>query len=182
MTVNMSAYQSFLQRSGPTRLGEVEWPKSKAGALTGKKFLVTGVMETIDRQELVDTIKESGGHVMSGMSKNLDYLIVGRDAGPSKLEKAAQMGLNQLTEDETLSLLKDVLEGNKVLESTVKKPPAKKETKKPDTKKSKARKSSESEEETRPKKATKKVKQEKSKKSTPQEQEQEEEEDVLGDF
>jgi len=175
-----SAYQSFLQRSGPTRLGEVEWPKSKAGALTGKKFLVTGVMETIDRQELIDTIKESGGHVMSGMSKNLDYLIVGRDAGPSKLEKAAQMGLNQLTEDETLSLLKDVLEGNKVLEpkTTVKKPPAKKETKKPDTKKSKARKSSESEEETRPKKATKKVKQEKSKKSTSQE----EEEDVLGDF
>lgn len=45
------------------------------------KFLTTGVLETITREDAVELLRQCGGHVMSGMSKNLNYLIVGRDAG-----------------------------------------------------------------------------------------------------
>lgn len=106
-------YQAWLQRPGPTRLGEVDWPKSQSGALSGQKFVVTGVMETIDRQDLVDTIEASGGRVLTGVSKNVDHIFVGRDPGPSKLEKAAQLDTHQLSEGETYHFLSDVLKGSK---------------------------------------------------------------------
>jgi BRCT domain type II-containing protein len=83
----------------------VEWPQPKAGALRGKKLLVTGIMETIVREDLIQLITDCSGHVMSGMSKNLDILIVGRDAGPSKLEKAESLGLKQMGENEFMEFL-----------------------------------------------------------------------------
>lgn len=61
--------------------GTVEWPNAKPGCLRGMKFLTTGILETIAREDAVQLLTDCGGHVMSGMSKNLSYLIVGRDAG-----------------------------------------------------------------------------------------------------
>jgi len=106
-------YQAWLQRPGPTRLGEVDWPKSRPGALSGQKFVVTGEMETIGRQELVDTIKASGGRVLTGVSKNVDHMFVGRDPGPSKLSQAAQLDTHQLSEGETYRFLSDAFKGKK---------------------------------------------------------------------
>ena len=47
---------------------------------------------------------------MSSMSKKLDYLIVGRDAGPVKLEKATQWGLKQVNEDDFLKFISEKIE------------------------------------------------------------------------
>lgn len=47
---------------------------------------------------------------MSSMSKKLDYLIVGRDAGPVKLEKATEWGLKQLNEDDFLKFISEKIE------------------------------------------------------------------------
>ena len=85
-------YQAWLNREGPRAVGTVKWPEAKQGALQGMKLRATGVMETVEREDLNRLVDGSSGKVMSGMSKNLDYLIVGRDAGPTKLQKAEEWG------------------------------------------------------------------------------------------
>lgn len=92
-------FKSFLAREGPQNLGSVEWPSPVASALAGKRFLLTGVMETITRDDLKNIIVGSSGRVMSTFPKQLDYLVVGRDAGPSKLQKANELGVTVLDEE-----------------------------------------------------------------------------------
>jgi replication factor C subunit 1 len=50
-------------------------------------FVVTGVLETIDREETCSLIKQCGGRVTSNVSRNTSYLVVGDEPGPSKIEK-----------------------------------------------------------------------------------------------
>ena len=71
--------------------------------LKGKKFLITGSFENYTRDEIVKMMEKHGGMLISSVSKNLDYLVVGENAG-SKLSKAQQIesiniiGLNELFE------------------------------------------------------------------------------------
>ena len=50
-------------------------------------FVVTGVLESIERDDVQDLIKRHGGKVTQSVSKKTSYMVVGRDAGDSKLEK-----------------------------------------------------------------------------------------------
>ncbi|MEN3040880.1 MAG: NAD-dependent DNA ligase LigA [Bacteroidia bacterium] len=61
--------------------------------LGGKRLLVSGTFEGISREEIIAYIQRHGGTYASGVSKNLDYLVVGENAGPSKLEKARSLGI-----------------------------------------------------------------------------------------
>jgi DNA ligase (NAD+) len=73
--------------------------------LKGLKFVITGTLSE-PRSEIASLIKVGGGIVSGSVSKNTDYLVAGAKAG-SKLEKASQLGISVLTEDE----LKGMLEG-----------------------------------------------------------------------
>lgn len=68
-------------------------------SLAGKKFLATGTLSGYTRDGIRDAVTSAGGEFMSTVSKNLDYLIVGANAG-SKLDKAKKIGVKILTEDE----------------------------------------------------------------------------------
>lgn len=71
-----------------------------------KNFLFTGKLERFKREEIKELIESLGGINLSGVSKKLDYLIVGKDAG-SKLEKAQKIGsIKIITEDEFLEMIK----------------------------------------------------------------------------
>jgi BRCT domain type II-containing protein len=50
-------------------------------------FVVTGVLETIEREEASSLIRQCGGRVTSSVSRNTDYIVVGEQAGPAKIEK-----------------------------------------------------------------------------------------------
>lgn len=67
--------------------------------LDGKKFLATGTLAGYTRDGIRDAVISAGGEFMSAVSKNLDYLIVGANAG-SKLDKAKKIGVKILTENE----------------------------------------------------------------------------------
>jgi DNA ligase (NAD+) len=72
----------------------------------GKTFLATGKLIHFKRQEIKDIVEKLGGTNLSGVSKKLDYLIVGEKPG-SKLKKAEELGsVKILTEDEFLQLTK----------------------------------------------------------------------------
>ena len=67
--------------------------------IKGKRFLATGKLQKYKREEIKEIIFLKGGEYLSGISKNLDYLIVGEKAG-SKLKKAETLGIKILSEEE----------------------------------------------------------------------------------
>ncbi|MEG0068596.1 MAG: NAD-dependent DNA ligase LigA [Cetobacterium sp.] len=77
---------------------------SGEGPFSGKTFLFTGKLEKFKREEIKELIESLGGTNMSSVSKKLDYLIVGADAG-SKLKKAQELEtVTILTEDEFIDM------------------------------------------------------------------------------
>ncbi|MET3731144.1 NAD-dependent DNA ligase LigA [Moheibacter stercoris] len=84
-------------------LGEDSKPTSNV--LEGKTFLFTGSLTKFTRDEAQALVEQNGGKNVSGVSKNLNYLIAGEKAG-SKLAKAQALGTVQiLTEDEFLAMI-----------------------------------------------------------------------------
>ena len=82
---------------------EIDKKTVENGKLLGKTFLFTGKLQKFKREEIKDLIESLGGINLSSVSKKLDYLIVGEDAG-SKLTKAKEIGtINILTEDEFIN-------------------------------------------------------------------------------
>ncbi len=72
--------------------------------LAGKTFVITGTLPTLKRDEAKALIQKAGGKVTDSVSKKTDYLVVGEDAG-SKLEKAQELGISQLSEAQLLEML-----------------------------------------------------------------------------
>jgi DNA ligase (NAD+) len=77
--------------------------KSTAGSLAGKTFVLTGSLESMTRNEAKELIERQGGVVASSISKNVNVLIVGEDAG-SKLDKAKQLGIEMWDEKKFLQM------------------------------------------------------------------------------
>ena len=82
-----------------------------AGSATGDKlrnltFVISGIFKHYEREELKDLIKSQGGKVLSSVSSRLDYLVAGENMGPSKLEKAKELGIKIISEKEFEALLR----------------------------------------------------------------------------
>jgi len=58
--------------------------------LAGKKFVLTGKLDSYTRSEATELIEKAGGIVVGSVSKAVHYVVVGEDAG-SKAEKAMQL-------------------------------------------------------------------------------------------
>jgi len=67
-----------------------KYKENEKTKITGKKFLITGTLKDYKRNEVKDIIEKSGGQVLSSVSKNLNFLIVGENPG-SKLTKAQKI-------------------------------------------------------------------------------------------
>lgn len=76
------------------------------GSLSGKKFAVTGSLESMGRDQAAEQIRSRGGTFQSSLGKDTEYLVVGQNVGASKLTKATKLSTKQLTESEFLALLK----------------------------------------------------------------------------
>lgn len=99
------SYMKYLQRGGPKNPGSKEIPEGKPGCLAGLVFVITGVLDSLERAEVEAIIKKYGGKVTSNVSRNTSYLICGDEPGQSKLTKAETMGTPQIDEDGFLKLI-----------------------------------------------------------------------------
>jgi DNA ligase (NAD+) len=75
-------------------------PKAKEkGKLAGKTFVFTGTLKDFGRDEARNLVEYSGGSTASSVSKKVDYVVAGEDPG-SKFDKAKELGIKTLTEEE----------------------------------------------------------------------------------
>ncbi len=80
-------------------------PKPVSGAFAGKTFVLTGTLTSLSRDEAKEKIRAVGGEVASSVSKNTDYVVAGESAG-SKLDKAQELGVTVIDENEFLAMMK----------------------------------------------------------------------------
>ena len=73
--------------------------------LAGKTFVVSGVFEKFSRDDLKKAIEDNGGKVGSSISAKTDFVVAGDNMGPAKLEKANQLKIPIITENDFLILL-----------------------------------------------------------------------------
>ncbi|WP_224490763.1 NAD-dependent DNA ligase LigA [Robertkochia flava] len=74
-------------------------------AFKGMTFVVSGVFETIGRNELKKLIEDNSGKVSSSISSKTTYLVAGDKMGPSKKEKADKLGVPIISESEFLKMV-----------------------------------------------------------------------------
>ncbi|HEV7349490.1 NAD-dependent DNA ligase LigA [Telluribacter sp.] len=103
-----SENQEFVERlrqAGLTFRTDDQPVEVESTVLEGKSFVISGVFEHFERDELKDKIEANGGKVLSGVSGKLNYLLAGDNMGPSKLDKARKLGVTILSEEEFLRML-----------------------------------------------------------------------------
>jgi DNA ligase (NAD+) len=80
---------------------------TESDTLAGKSFVISGTFTKFSREELTAKIIANGGKILSGVSAKLDYLVAGENMGPAKLEKAKDLKVKIVSEDEFLAMLGD---------------------------------------------------------------------------
>ena len=79
----------------------------RTNELEGKTFVLTGTLQSMTRDEAGDKIKMKGGKTSSSVSKKTSFVIAGENPG-SKLDKAQDLGVIILSEEEFLKLIGEV--------------------------------------------------------------------------
>jgi DNA ligase (NAD+) len=78
--------------------------EAAAGPLAGKTFVLTGTLTSMTREQATEALERLGAKVAGSVSRKTSYVVAGSDAG-SKLEKAQQLGVEVLGEDEFRALI-----------------------------------------------------------------------------
>ncbi|MDD5569366.1 MAG: NAD-dependent DNA ligase LigA [Candidatus Pacebacteria bacterium] len=94
----------FLEKLEANGVSYVKEPK-KGTKLSNKKFVLTGSLKSMEREDAKQRIIGLGGEVSESVSKNTDYVVAGENPG-SKYEKAKKLGVKIIGEQEFLKMLK----------------------------------------------------------------------------
>jgi DNA ligase (NAD+) len=86
---------------------QVEIPKLQITnyKLQGQNLVLTGELETMTRDEAKEKIRALGGDISSSVSKNTNFVVVGKNPG-SKYDKARELGVKIVDEKEFVKMLK----------------------------------------------------------------------------
>lgn len=86
-------------------LSSAEIPIGNENCLAGLKFVFTGQLQRLGREQGQALVKQYGGTCMGAPSKNTSYVVLGEDAGPKKLETIEKIGLKVINEDGLFALI-----------------------------------------------------------------------------
>ncbi len=79
--------------------------EAQGDALQGQTLVVSGVFSMLSRTALKKAIEQNGGKVASSISSKTNYLVAGENMGPSKRQKAENLGIPIITEQEFLAMI-----------------------------------------------------------------------------
>lgn len=77
------------------------------GVLNGKNFVITGVLNSMSREQAAEKIEKLGGKFQKTISKTTDFLIIGEKVGATKILKAEKLGVKILNEDIFLKIINE---------------------------------------------------------------------------
>ena len=92
--------------AAPPNQGGADIPEGADGCLSGMTFVFTGVLQTIGRDEAQELVKRYGGKVTGSPSSKTTYVVLGTDAGPSKLAKIKSHGIKTIDENGLFELIR----------------------------------------------------------------------------
>ena len=97
--------------SGPAPAqGAKERPTGAPNCLAGLTFVFTGLLDTIERNEAQNLVKRYGGKITGTPSSKTDYVVLGNDAGPKKVETIRKYDLKSINEDGLFYLIRTLPE------------------------------------------------------------------------
>ncbi|KAH7061256.1 replication factor RFC1 C terminal domain-containing protein [Macrophomina phaseolina] len=100
-------FKAHHANSGPApQSGSVEIPEGEPNCLAGLTFVFTGLLQYLDREAGQQLVKRYGGKVTTSPSSKTSYVVLGSDAGPSKLQKIKQFNLRTINEEGLFALIK----------------------------------------------------------------------------
>nr|POE89440.1 replication factor c subunit 1 [Quercus suber] len=99
-------FMNFGERKDPPHKGEKEVPEGAPDCLAGLTFVISGTLDSLEREEAEDLIKCHGGRVTGSISKKTNYLLCDEDIGGRKSSKAKELGTAFLTEDGLLDMIR----------------------------------------------------------------------------
>lgn len=102
-----AGYGNYLRKkaAGPSAPGSKPIPKGAPDCLNGLTIVFTGELTSIGRDEASDLVKSLGARVTGAPSRRTDYVVVGENAGESKLAKIQEFDLKTLDEDGLFNLI-----------------------------------------------------------------------------
>ena len=77
------------------------------GVLNCKNFVITGVLNSMSREQAAEKIEKLGGKFQKTISKTTDFLIIGEKVGATKILKAEKLGVKILNEDIFLKIINE---------------------------------------------------------------------------
>nr|XP_043623103.1 replication factor C subunit 1 [Erigeron canadensis] len=99
-------FMAFGERKDPPHKGEKEVPEGSSDCLAGLTFVISGTLDSLEREEAEDLIKRYGGRVTGSISKKTNYLLCDEDIGGRKSAKAKELGTRFLTEDGLFDMIR----------------------------------------------------------------------------
>ncbi|QCI23104.1 NAD-dependent DNA ligase LigA [Buchnera aphidicola] len=96
LSKNLNIYSDHINRNSIVH---------KSNILFNKRIAISGSLQTFFRVEVINIIKKLGGHVTSNVSKNTDYIIVGKNPG-SKFIKSRTLNTKVMLEHDLLKIIK----------------------------------------------------------------------------
>lgn len=92
----------------PPAAGSVEIPEGEENCLAGMTFVFTGVLNTISRDEGMELVKRYGGKTTGAPSGKTSYVVLGNDAGPSKLRKIQSLKIKTIDDEGLFALIRNM--------------------------------------------------------------------------
>ncbi|XP_062182750.1 replication factor C subunit 1-like isoform X2 [Phragmites australis] len=99
-------FMNFGERKDPPHKGEKEVPEGAPDCLSGLTFVISGTLDSLEREEATDLIKRYGGRVTGSISKKTSYLLADEDIGGVKSNKAKDLGVPFLNEDGLFDMIR----------------------------------------------------------------------------
>ncbi len=99
---NLATIEKLLK--GGVKIREAVKPKAADQKFAGQIFVFTGALEKFARDDAERMVEERGGRASGSVSKKTNYVVAGPGAG-AKLDKARELGVAVLTEDEFLKMM-----------------------------------------------------------------------------